>query len=126
MSKNEIPVAKAKGRPMLTWVGKKPLARVTAFPAKPHLGDRLAHASRLVRIQRRRHPRAHIAERTGARARVAHDHQRGVLPGPAFADVRAARFLAYGHQFRIAHDLARLEIALARRGLHTNPWRLAL
>jgi DNA modification methylase len=34
MSKNEIPVAKAKGRPMLTWVGKKPLARVTAFPAQ--------------------------------------------------------------------------------------------
>ncbi len=35
MSKKEIPVAKAKGRPMLTWVGKKPLARVTAFPARP-------------------------------------------------------------------------------------------
>ena len=34
MSKKEIPVAKAKGRPMLTWVGKKPLARVTAFPAQ--------------------------------------------------------------------------------------------
>jgi DNA modification methylase len=34
MSKKDIPVAKAKGRPMLTWVGKKPLARVTAFPAQ--------------------------------------------------------------------------------------------
>ncbi|OHC61616.1 MAG: hypothetical protein A2040_10840 [Rhodocyclales bacterium GWA2_65_19] len=34
MSKKEIHVAKAKGRPMLTWVGKKPLARVTAFPAQ--------------------------------------------------------------------------------------------
>lgn len=34
MSKQEIPVARAKGRPMLTWVGKKPLARVTAFPAQ--------------------------------------------------------------------------------------------
>ncbi|MDP2812056.1 MAG: site-specific DNA-methyltransferase [Rhodocyclaceae bacterium] len=34
MSKQEIPVARARGRPMLTWVGKKPLARVTAFPAQ--------------------------------------------------------------------------------------------
>lgn len=34
MSLKEIPVAKAKGHPMLTWVGKKPLARVTAFPAQ--------------------------------------------------------------------------------------------
>lgn len=30
----EVTIAKAKGRPMLTWVGKKPLARVTAFPAQ--------------------------------------------------------------------------------------------
>lgn len=34
MSQKEIHVAKAKGRPMLTWMGKKPLARVTAFPAQ--------------------------------------------------------------------------------------------
>jgi adenine-specific DNA-methyltransferase len=34
MSQKDIPVAKAKGRPMLTWVGKKPLARVAAFPAQ--------------------------------------------------------------------------------------------
>ncbi|MDP2785200.1 MAG: hypothetical protein Q8O38_11500, partial [Sulfurimicrobium sp.] len=30
----DITIAKAKGRPMLTWVGKKPLARVTAYPAQ--------------------------------------------------------------------------------------------
>lgn len=30
----EINVAKAKGRPMLTWVGKKPLVRVVAYPAQ--------------------------------------------------------------------------------------------
>lgn len=30
----EVTVAKAKGRPMLTWVGKKPLARVRAYPAQ--------------------------------------------------------------------------------------------
>ncbi|WP_324781031.1 site-specific DNA-methyltransferase [Thiobacillus sedimenti] len=31
---HDVTIAKAKGRPMLTWVGKKPLARVTAFPAQ--------------------------------------------------------------------------------------------
>lgn len=30
----DVTVAKAKGRPMLTWVGKKPLAHVTAYPAQ--------------------------------------------------------------------------------------------
>jgi adenine-specific DNA-methyltransferase len=30
----EVTVAKAKGRPMLTWVGKRPLGRVTAYPAQ--------------------------------------------------------------------------------------------
>ena len=30
----DVSVAKAKGRPMLTWVGKKPLARVRAYPAQ--------------------------------------------------------------------------------------------
>ena len=30
----DVLVAKAKGRPMLTWVGKKPLARVKAYPAQ--------------------------------------------------------------------------------------------
>jgi hypothetical protein len=30
----EVNVAKAKGRPMLTWVGKRPLGRVTAYPAQ--------------------------------------------------------------------------------------------
>ena len=30
----DVTIAKAKGRPMLTWVGKKPLARVAAYPAQ--------------------------------------------------------------------------------------------
>jgi adenine-specific DNA-methyltransferase len=30
----EVTVAKAKGRPMLTWVGKRPLGLVTAYPAQ--------------------------------------------------------------------------------------------
>jgi len=29
-----IPIAEAKGRPMLHWVGKRPLDHVTAFPAQ--------------------------------------------------------------------------------------------
>ena len=29
-----VRIAEAKGRPMLHWVGKRPLARVTAFPAQ--------------------------------------------------------------------------------------------
>jgi DNA modification methylase len=31
----EVKVGRAKGRPMLVWVGKRPLDRVTAFPAQP-------------------------------------------------------------------------------------------
>lgn len=30
----DVTISKAKGRPMLSWVGKKPLARVKAFPAQ--------------------------------------------------------------------------------------------
>lgn len=30
----EVTITRAKGRPMLSWVGKKPLGRVTAFPAQ--------------------------------------------------------------------------------------------
>lgn len=33
-AKKEITITAAKGRPMLTWVGKKPLRQVTAFPAQ--------------------------------------------------------------------------------------------
>lgn len=32
--KNQVQVGKAKGRPMLTWVGKKPLSSVRAWPAQ--------------------------------------------------------------------------------------------
>ena len=30
----DVTISRAKGRPMLSWVGKKPLGRVTAFPAQ--------------------------------------------------------------------------------------------
>src|SRR5215813_2705713 len=32
--KTQVKIAAAKGRPMLIWVGKQPLQRVTAFPAQ--------------------------------------------------------------------------------------------
>ena len=32
--KTEVTITPAKGRPMLTWVGKRPLSQVTAFPAQ--------------------------------------------------------------------------------------------
>ena len=34
LHKVEVKITAAKGRPMLTWVGKRPLSRVTAFPAQ--------------------------------------------------------------------------------------------
>ncbi len=32
--RTEVKITPAKGRPMLTWVGKRPLSHVTAFPAQ--------------------------------------------------------------------------------------------
>ncbi|MBI5568689.1 MAG: site-specific DNA-methyltransferase, partial [Desulfomonile tiedjei] len=34
VKKTEVKITAAKGRPMLTWVGKRPLSHVTAFPAQ--------------------------------------------------------------------------------------------
>ena len=45
-------------------------------------------------IKRVRQTRLHIAERTGTRARVAHDHEGRVLLFPALANIGAARFFA--------------------------------
>ncbi len=39
----DVTISRAKGRPMLSWVGKKPLGRVTAFPAQ--LMERFSAAS---------------------------------------------------------------------------------
>ena len=33
-TKVDVKITVAKGRPMLTWVGKRPLSHVTAFPAQ--------------------------------------------------------------------------------------------
>lgn len=40
----KVEIKPAKGRPMLTWVGKRPLRRVTAFPAQHIETFALKHA----------------------------------------------------------------------------------
>ena len=58
--------------------------------------DRRGNIAGLGRIERPGHTGFDIAESTGARAGVAHDHDGGVLLAPAFADIGASRFLADG------------------------------
>ena len=53
------------------------------------------------------------AVRAGARADVAENHERGGAVVPAFADVRAARFLADRVQVQLAHQ--RLEAQVVGR-----------
>ena len=89
-----------------------------------HLGHRIGHAVRLVRIQRVGQSGAHVAEGAGAGAGVAHDHERRVLLLPALADVRAARLLAHRHQLVVAHQLAGLLVFQGNRRLDAQPVRL--
>jgi hypothetical protein len=65
-----------------------------------------------------------VAEGAGARAGVAHDHERCVLFFPALADIGTTRFLAHGVQAVGAHDLARLGVARRDRRLDPDPVRL--
>ncbi len=60
-----------------------------------------------VRIEPARQAGLHVAERTGARAGVAHDHEGGVRLVPALADIGAAGFLADRVQAVLADDVAR-------------------
>src|SRR5262249_52976570 len=69
---------------------------------------------RLVRIERQWSASGHIAERAGARADAAEDHEGGVLDAPAFTDVGAAGLLTHRVQFEVAHE--RLGLVVARTG----------
>ena len=80
----------------------------------------------LERIDRARHAGLDVAEGAGAGAGVAKDHHRRVLLGPAFADVRAGRFLAHGGEVELAHQPPRRVIAFADRRLDPDPVGLAL
>src|SRR5678815_753696 len=81
---------------------------------------------RLERVDGARHAGLDVAEGAGPGAGVAQDHYRGVLLGPAFADVRTGRFLAHRGEIQGAHQPARLMIAFADRRLDPDPVGLAL
>src|SRR5262249_46262428 len=88
-------------------------------------GHRVGHVLRLVGIERAGQAGAHVTERAGAGAGVAHDHEGGVLLLPALPDIRATRFLADGVQPVLADDAARLGIAARHGRLGAGPVRLA-
>ena len=92
---------------------------------EPELGNRLADISRLIWIERTGQPGLHVAERAGARARVAHDHEGRVLLVPALTDVGATGLLAHGVQAVLLDDALRLAIAARNRRLDADPIRLA-
>ena len=94
--------------------------------AKPELGGRFADMRGLVGIERAGQSGLDVAERAGARAGVAHDHEGGVLFLPALADIRAAGLLAHGDEAVVAHDLLRGEIARRHRRLDADPVRFLL
>ena len=93
---------------------------------QPQLGRGGGDMLWLERIDRARHAGLHVAEGAGPRARVAQDHHRGVLLGPAFADVRAGRLLAHRGKVELAHQPPRRVIAFADRRLDPDPVGLAL
>ena len=63
---------------------------------KAEPGDAVCDTLRLVLVKGARQAGAHVAERAGAGAGLAHDHEGRVALVPAFADVGAARLLADG------------------------------
>src|SRR3546814_2789068 len=76
---------------------------------QPHLrrGDRGMFG--FEQVDGTRHPRLDVAEGAGARAGVTEDHHRRMLFRPAFADVRAGRFLANRMQIRSEEHTSELQ-----------------
>ena len=72
-------------------------------------------------IERARQAGFDVAERAGARANIAHQHEGRVLLVPALADIGAPRFLADGVQAVRAHDRARLDVASGNRRFDPDP-----
>src|SRR3712207_9475021 len=66
-----------------------------------------------------------VAERTGPRAGVAHDHHGGVALRPALADVRAGRLLADRDEAVLAHQRPGLVVDRGGRRLGPDPLRPA-
>ncbi len=92
---------------------------------QPHFGGGIGQILRLVDVNLARHPGLDVAKGAGPRAHIAQDHHRRMLLGPAFADVRAGRFLANRIQPLSPHQLAGLMIGRTGRRLHANPVGLA-
>ena len=92
---------------------------------QPEFGGGVRDMLRLGQIDGARHAGLDVAERAGARARIAQNHHGCVLLGPAFADIRASRFLAHRREVQAAHQLTRLVKTVTGRRLDTDPVGLA-
>src|SRR4029077_2145679 len=88
---------------------------------KAELRCRFGHVYGFGRVERPGQPGLDVAERASPRARVAHDHERGVLFVPTLADIRATGLFAHGVQAVGAHDPLRLEITGRDRRFDANP-----
>ena len=94
---------------------------------KTECGDRVRNLLRLFPVKRIGHACLHIAESAGSCAGIAHDHHRGVLLLPAFADIRAAGFFAHRIQTAGAYDPCSFAIAGRAAGrFHPDPFRFSL
>src|SRR5579884_3681651 len=93
---------------------------------EPKLGGGCRDMLGLERVDRSRHAGFDVAERACARAGVSKNHHRSVFLGPAFANIRARRFLTHGREIKLAHQATCRMIAFADRRLDADPVWLAL
>src|ERR1700730_9588571 len=82
--------------------------------AKLQSGNGLSQVQRLFGIERQRTSMSDVAERTAARAKLAHDHEGRRTFAEALADVRAGCFFANGMQIVLPQDA--LDVVKAGRG----------
>lgn len=85
------------------------------------LAHRFGKVLRLMWVEFIGRTRRDVAKRAGTGAHTAQNHHRGVAFAPAFANVGASRFFAYGVELVFAHEVARIQIPLALRRFHANP-----
>ncbi len=91
---------------------------------EPQLEGRFGDVLRLIGVERAGHAGLDVAERAGAGAGVAHDHEGRVLLVPALADIRTARLLAHRDEAVFLDDVAGIGIAARGRRANANPVRL--
>ena len=88
--------------------------------------DGFGHARRLRFVHGVRPAMSHGAVAARAGADVAQNHERGGAVRPAFADVRAARFLAHRVQLELAHQAFEAEVGRRAGRAHLEPLGLRL